>query len=99
MTTATLEGLSLVDQLQLKNVRGKLDELRHNFGLQIPQEGEQLGLISGILSDVQKVIYSEEAELAQADTPDGRGRHAGQPSLLRAVRHPALEWPRARGRL
>lgn len=40
VTTATLEGLSLLDQLQLGNVRTKLDELRHNFGLQIPREGD-----------------------------------------------------------
>src|SRR5438105_6716295 len=38
VTTATLEGLSLVDQLQLKNVRVKLTQLRHDFGLEIPSE-------------------------------------------------------------
>jgi predicted PurR-regulated permease PerM len=40
VTTATLEGLSLIDQLQLGNVRAKLDQLRHDFGLQIPREGD-----------------------------------------------------------
>jgi predicted PurR-regulated permease PerM len=40
VTTATLEGLSLIDQLQLGNVRSKLDELRRDFGLQIPREGD-----------------------------------------------------------
>src|SRR5262245_14312207 len=38
ISTATLEGLSLVDQLQLANVRIKLNELRREFGLQIPRE-------------------------------------------------------------
>jgi predicted PurR-regulated permease PerM len=38
VTTATLEGLSLLDQLQLGDVRAKLSELRHNFGLEIPRE-------------------------------------------------------------
>jgi predicted PurR-regulated permease PerM len=37
ISTATLEGLSLLDQLQLANVRAKLDELRVQFGLQIPR--------------------------------------------------------------
>src|SRR5687767_14530015 len=36
--TATLEGLSLLDQLQLGDVRTRLDDLRHDFGLEIPQE-------------------------------------------------------------
>jgi predicted PurR-regulated permease PerM len=38
VTTATLEGLSLLDQLQLADVRVKLQELRRDFGLEIPQE-------------------------------------------------------------
>lgn len=38
IATASLEGLSLVDQLQLANVRTKLDELRRDLGLQIPRE-------------------------------------------------------------
>lgn len=37
VSTATLEGLSLLDRLQLSNVREKLGELRHNLGLEIPQ--------------------------------------------------------------
>jgi len=40
ITTATMEGLSLLDQLQLGNVRTKLDQLRHDTGLQIPREGD-----------------------------------------------------------
>ncbi|MDX1947990.1 MAG: AI-2E family transporter [Pirellulaceae bacterium] len=38
VTTATLEGLSIIDQLQLSNVRSKLDELRSEAGLKIPHE-------------------------------------------------------------
>jgi predicted PurR-regulated permease PerM len=38
VTTATLEALSLIDELQLVKVRDKLSELRHDFGLQIPAE-------------------------------------------------------------
>lgn len=38
VTTATLEGLSLIDQLQLADVRIKLSQLRSDFGLQIPCE-------------------------------------------------------------
>src|SRR4051794_10657657 len=38
VTTATLEGLSLIDELQLADVRLKLDELRRDFHLQIPFE-------------------------------------------------------------
>src|SRR5262245_37081877 len=38
VTTATLEGLSLLDRLQLGDVRVKLSELRHNLGLEIPRE-------------------------------------------------------------
>jgi predicted PurR-regulated permease PerM len=36
--TAVLESLSLVDRLQLGNVRQRLSDLRRDFGLQIPQE-------------------------------------------------------------
>src|SRR5207302_4875710 len=38
VTTATLEALSLIDELQVANVREKLHELRSDFGLQIPCE-------------------------------------------------------------
>src|SRR5437773_8408020 len=38
ISTATLEGLSLVDQLQLADFRAKLQQLRTEFGLQIPCE-------------------------------------------------------------
>ena len=37
ITTATLEGLSLIDQLQLADVRTKLDTLRENLHLNMPQ--------------------------------------------------------------
>lgn len=40
ITTATMEGLSLIDQLQLADVRTKLDELRGQAGLQIPREDD-----------------------------------------------------------
>ena len=40
ITTATMEGLSILDQLQLGNVRTKLDELRTQFGLQIPRKDD-----------------------------------------------------------
>jgi predicted PurR-regulated permease PerM len=40
ITTATMEGLSLIDQLQLADVRSKLDDLRSQAGLQIPREGD-----------------------------------------------------------
>jgi predicted PurR-regulated permease PerM len=40
ITTATMEGLSLVDQLRLANVRTKLDELRTQLGLEIPRGGD-----------------------------------------------------------
>ena len=40
VSTATLEGLSLVDQLQLGNVQAKLDTLRRDYGLEIPREGD-----------------------------------------------------------
>jgi predicted PurR-regulated permease PerM len=38
VTTATLEGLSLIDELQLADVRQRLDKLRDDFGLKIPRE-------------------------------------------------------------
>src|SRR5690349_18998244 len=38
ITTATLEGISLVDRLQLGDVRTRLDKLRADFGLEIPRE-------------------------------------------------------------
>jgi predicted PurR-regulated permease PerM len=38
ITTATMEGLSLIDQLQLSDVRTKLDDLRSQAGLQIPRK-------------------------------------------------------------
>lgn len=40
VTTATLEGMSLLDQLQLGDVRTRLDDLRADFNLQIPREGD-----------------------------------------------------------
>jgi predicted PurR-regulated permease PerM len=40
ITTATLEGLSLVDQLQLADFRSKLQQLRVDFRLQIPCEAD-----------------------------------------------------------
>src|SRR2546423_13043966 len=33
VTMATLEGLSLIDELQLADVRPKLDQIRHDFRL------------------------------------------------------------------
>jgi predicted PurR-regulated permease PerM len=36
ITTATLEGLSLIDQLQLADVRAKLDSLKANLNLDMP---------------------------------------------------------------
>lgn len=38
VTTATLEGISLIDELQLADVRLKLDQFRRDFSLQIPFE-------------------------------------------------------------
>ncbi len=38
ITTATMEGLSIVDQLQLGNVRTKLEDLRSQFGFRIPNK-------------------------------------------------------------
>src|SRR4051812_30189639 len=38
VTMAVLEGLSLIDEFQLADVRAKSDQLRHDFGLQIPRE-------------------------------------------------------------
>src|SRR4029079_3646478 len=38
VTTATLEGLSLIDEFQLADVRKKLNDLRTELGLQIPRE-------------------------------------------------------------
>src|SRR5947199_7442935 len=38
VTTATLEGISLIDELQLADVRLKLDQARRDFHLQIPYE-------------------------------------------------------------
>src|SRR5688572_11379734 len=35
ITTATLEGISLVDRLQLGDVRERLDKVRDDFGLRI----------------------------------------------------------------
>jgi predicted PurR-regulated permease PerM len=40
ITTATMEGLSLIDQLQLSNVRDKLDDLRTQSGFQIPKKDD-----------------------------------------------------------
>jgi predicted PurR-regulated permease PerM len=40
VTTAAVESLSLLDQLQLANVRIRLDELRRDFGLDIPREAD-----------------------------------------------------------
>jgi predicted PurR-regulated permease PerM len=40
ITTATMEGLSLLDQLRLGNVQSRLDELRGQLGLTIPREGD-----------------------------------------------------------
>jgi len=40
ISTATLEGLSLIDRLQLADVRQKLADLRHNLGLEIPRAND-----------------------------------------------------------
>jgi len=48
ITTATLEGLSLIDQLQLGNVQARLNELRSDFNLQIPHK-EDLSRIQATL--------------------------------------------------
>ncbi len=40
ITTATMEGLSILDQLHMGNVRTKLDELRTQFGLHIPRKDD-----------------------------------------------------------
>src|SRR5687768_689172 len=48
ITTATLEGLSLIDQLQLGNVQARLNKLRSDFNLQIPHK-EDLSRIQATL--------------------------------------------------
>jgi predicted PurR-regulated permease PerM len=44
VSTATLEGMSLLDRLQLGNVQHKLAELRQNLGLEIPRAQDLRGI-------------------------------------------------------
>jgi len=63
VTTATLEGLSLIDQLQLADVRAKLAELRRDFGLQMPCEQDVRHIEATLRAWHEKEIRGEPLEL------------------------------------
>jgi predicted PurR-regulated permease PerM len=63
VTSATLEGLSLLDQLHLGNVRVKLDDLRGQFGLKIPRERDLRRIESSLDSWREKQRQGESLDL------------------------------------
>src|SRR5262245_37762476 len=63
VTTATLEGLSLIDQLQLADVRVKLGELRRDLGLQIPCEQDVRHIETMLRAWHEKGVRGEPLEL------------------------------------
>jgi predicted PurR-regulated permease PerM len=66
-STAVLEGLSLVDQLQLANVRDKLDELRLEFGLRIPHESDLRTIEARLGNWRDKQLQGESLEIKPAE--------------------------------
>lgn len=66
-STAVLEGLSLVDQLQLANVREKLDDLRTEFGLRIPHEGDLRTIEARLVRWRDKELRGESLDIQPAE--------------------------------
>src|SRR5262245_44411569 len=64
VTSATLEGLSLLEQLQLSTVRKKLDQMRRDFGLEIPRDRER------DLRHIQAVLRSWREKQRQGEASD-----------------------------
>jgi predicted PurR-regulated permease PerM len=66
VTTAALEGLSLIDQLQLADVRSRLAELRQEFGLQIPSEQDVRHIEATLHAWHEKQRLGEQPDVAPA---------------------------------
>src|SRR5258705_6836203 len=66
VTTATLESLSLIDELQLADVRAKLDQLRRDFGLQIPHEQDVRHIEATMRAWREKQRHGESLDVAPA---------------------------------
>jgi predicted PurR-regulated permease PerM len=64
VTTATLEGMSLLDQLQLSDVRTRLSSLRSDFGVQIPREGD--------VRKIEAALKLWRHQQRQGESPDFR---------------------------
>jgi predicted PurR-regulated permease PerM len=75
ITTATMEGLSILDQLHLANVRTKLDELRTQFGLHMPRKDD--------LHFIEARLRRWRDQQRQGLSPDVSPEKAG--NLLRRV--------------
>src|SRR5437773_2206520 len=92
VTTATLEGLSLIDEFQLADVRLKLDQLRRDFGLQIPREQDVRHIEATLraLRERQRSGQALEVQPAQLDNLLVRianikawlAEHAGEAGLI-----------------
>jgi predicted PurR-regulated permease PerM len=92
VTTATLEGLSLVDELQLADVRMKLDQLRQDLGLNIPHE-QDLRHIEATLHawrEKQRLGETVDVPISQVDNlfkrvtnvHEALKKNAGDPDVL-----------------
>lgn len=96
--TAVLESLSLVDRLQLSNVRQRLSDLRRDFGLQIPQERDmrqieatleawrqrqQHGEVLTIKPEQVQNLLNRLAKVEQWLAEQPAGAMAADPSALR----------------
>jgi predicted PurR-regulated permease PerM len=64
--TATLEGISLVDRLQLGDVRQRLDKLRDDFGLKIPRDQDVRHLETVLQSWREKQRTGERLEITES---------------------------------
>lgn len=67
ITLAAVQGVSLVDQLRVENIRGKLESLRQQMGLDVPQAGE-LNRINAVLN--RWVAQQRAGQTAEVDRED-----------------------------
>jgi len=67
ITLAAVQGVSLVDQLRVENIRGRLETLRQQMGLDIPQAGE-LNRIEAVLN--RWVAEQRSGRTAEAEPMD-----------------------------
>ncbi len=109
ITTASMEGLSLLDQLRLGNVRTKLTALRRDWGLEIPREADvrrieaslrrwreqqRQGESPDVKTETIENLLQRVDEIERWLKEQGTAAPAADPSALRAALESLRDAPR-----